>query len=244
MKREIVPEFVEPGDKKTAAQNVPVRPAATLLLVDWEAKSPRLLVGRRKADLAFMPGLTVFPGGAMDREDAAMPSADELALETQHRLRLRASSLSQRGARGLAMAAIRELYEETGILYGVRQACTSKADNWQAFAAYGVMPALSDLHLVARAITPPLRPRRFDTRFFLGDKKYVAKTVHLEQKTDLEKTEWLPLVEIFERPLAFITKQILTDLAPLLQKYDEKALARPFPFYYAKGKKYYCEMIG
>jgi 8-oxo-dGTP pyrophosphatase MutT (NUDIX family) len=242
MRREVTPEFIEAADRKTTAHNVPVRNAATLLLVDWGKKTPHLLVGKRKSTLAFMPGLTVFPGGASDVTDAAMESADELSPETKHRLRLRASSLSQRGARGLALAAIRETFEETGVMYGIKQKPASfPSEDWKAFAEHNVTPVLSDLHLVARAITPSYRPRRFDTRFFLGKKEGIVKTVQLVEETDLENIEWLRLEEIFERPLAFITRQILTDLTPLLQGKAE--LTQSFPFYYSSGKKYFCEMM-
>jgi 8-oxo-dGTP pyrophosphatase MutT (NUDIX family) len=244
MKRELFPEFLEAADRKMAKLNVPVRDAATLLLVDYERKIPRLLVGVRKSSLAFMPELTVFPGGAADETDALMVSADELPDETERRLRLRVSNLSQRSAHGLALAAIRELYEETGLLYGIKQKPASAPEGWADFAKHGVTPAFSNLHLVARAITPPYRPRRFDTRFFLGDRKHVAKTVRMTTETDLEKIEWLSLAQILKRPLAHITRQLLADLAPLLQRNNRQALARPIPFYYGRGKKYFVETIG
>ena len=244
MKRELFPEHIEKADNVMVAKNIPVRPAATLLLVDWEKKPPRLLVGKRKSTLAFMPGLTVFPGGAVDAADTKMQSADDLSKQTLRRLRLRASRLSERGARALALAAIRELYEETGLMHGLKQKPDRSPTGWEDFAAHGITPTLANLHLVARAITPPYRPRRFDTRFLLADRKAIAKTVKLSLETDLEKIKWLTLAQILKQPLAFITRQILTDLTPLLRKRNAAALAGPFSFYYVRGNRYFRESIG
>ncbi|MES2906261.1 MAG: NUDIX hydrolase [Pseudomonadota bacterium] len=244
MKREIQPEFQHGGDKQVVSENVAVRDAATLLLVDWSFDKPRILTGTRKKTLAFMPGLTVFPGGAVDKIDGDMPVAHDLSTDTLQRLQLRAA-LNLRDARALALAAIRETFEETGALIGVRQQPTAiPGEVWQAFVENNVMPSLENLQLVARAITPPYRPRRFDTRFFMADAKDIAMTLPDIQETDLEDVAWLTLDEIFKKPLAFITQQVLTDIAPLLQMQKQKTREQPFPFYYSENIKYFVEMIG
>src|SRR6516162_5954401 len=67
-----------------------------------------------------------------------------------------------------ALAAVRETYEETGIMLGVpaTRRLPVLTGPWQAFARAGIAPDLSAIHFVARAITPPRRPLRFDSRFF------------------------------------------------------------------------------
>lgn len=245
LKRRLTPEFLEASDRVEVDDVVPVRDAATLLLADMSAAPVRLLMGKRRKDLAFMPGLYVFPGGALEDADGKMSIAGDLHSETKRRLFLRAPRLSQRRARALALAAIRETYEETGFLIGVkRQPERVPGKSWSAFAANHVTPSLKALQMVARAITPPYRPRRFDTRFFLADKSEIAATQNDHTQTDLEALEWLTLSEIFEKPLAFITRQILSDIRGIFDKSGGKDFTRHFPFYYARGSSYYCELIG
>lgn len=74
-------------------------------------------------------------------------------------------------ARALAVAAIRETFEETGLLFGSDEfgAPDAPPRKLGEFAAQGVYPDLSEVTFVARAITPPRRPKRFDTHFFAID---------------------------------------------------------------------------
>src|SRR5262249_61901383 len=79
-------------------------------------------------------------------------------------------------ARALALAAVRETCEEAGLLIGtpLGAGALPKAANWRAFFATGYRPALGRLTFFARAITPPGRPRRFDSRFFSVDSEAIA----------------------------------------------------------------------
>ena len=73
----------------------------------------------------------------------------------------------RRIARALALAAIRETFEETGLAIGVPDhGAPGKPPPgaWSRFAATGVTPALDAIDFLAGAITPPGRPRRFDAR--------------------------------------------------------------------------------
>lgn len=93
-----------------------VRPrhAATLIIVRRGAKKPRLLMGRRAGGHAFMPSKWVFPGGRVDRTDFTAPAASDLNRETYEKLKLTARHASPQLPRALAMAAIRETFEEAG----------------------------------------------------------------------------------------------------------------------------------
>ena len=71
-------------------------------------------------------------------------------------------------AHALAAAAIRELWEETGLPLGQPGPADLPGD-WAGFAARGLRPDASALRFIFRAITPPGRTRRFDARFFLAD---------------------------------------------------------------------------
>src|SRR3954451_15731945 len=139
--------------------------AASLIILDRSGSEPKVLLGRRHEGHAFMPGKFVFPGGRVEAADAGVPAASELNSEAAAKLM---QGTSARRARALALAAIRETFEETGLMLGIKRAAApSAADGlWSAFAQAGVYPELGQMHVVARAITPPGLSRRFDTRFF------------------------------------------------------------------------------
>ncbi len=79
-------------------------------------------------------------------------------------------------ARALALAAIRETFEETGLVVGLRDygGPDRPPAVWRPYAAHDCLPDLQELHFIARAITPPFLPKRFDTRFFAADAGTVA----------------------------------------------------------------------
>src|SRR6476619_1162786 len=93
--------------------------SASLIILDRTGPSPKVLLGRRHEGHAFMPGRFVFPGGRVETVDAAIPSASELVSEAAAKLMQGASA---RRARALALAAIRETFEETGLMLGVKRA--------------------------------------------------------------------------------------------------------------------------
>src|SRR6476661_4555459 len=112
--------------------------SASLIILDRTGPSPKVLLGRRHEGHAFMPGKFVFPGGRVEAADAAMPSATELDPKAAAKLMQGASA---RRARALALAAVRETFEETGLLLGVKRASAITAPGgWSAFAAAGIYP--------------------------------------------------------------------------------------------------------
>ena len=141
-------------DGKTTNNQRP-RDAATLIVVDQNEASPKVLMGRRRADQVFMPGKFVFPGGRVDPDDKDVASADELAPGEQQKLLhdMKGHPSSAR-ARAIALAAIREVFEETGIIVGQKSddAGIPTAAGWQRYFAHGYLPMLSELCFFARAI--------------------------------------------------------------------------------------------
>src|SRR5262249_8971945 len=155
--------------------NVRPRNAATMIIIDRAAPSPQVLLGRRHQNHKFMPGKFVFPGGRVEPLDRRMASATPVAPQVEARLMQSMQRPSRDKVRGFVLAAIRETFEETGILIGAKQgdiggdAVRSPGGPWDGFVAAGVVPDLAPVHFIARAITPPGPPRRFDTRFFAID---------------------------------------------------------------------------
>jgi len=196
--------------------NLRPRDAATLILVDRTGSVPKVLMGRRHAGHKFLPGKFVFPGGRVEAADRAMPTAAPLDNSDVARLMRRLQRPSPAKAAGFALAAIRETYEETGLMLGTRRTddIVAPSEAWQAFAQQGILPNLGALHFIARAITPPGRPRRFDSRFFAADVSAVAHRAEGVVGPDAELVElvWLPITEARRLDMPTITAVALEEL--------------------------------
>src|SRR6516162_3707366 len=138
----------EPPRPKT----VRARLAASIVVLRPRGDDPEMLMGMRGAKHRFMPNRLVFPGGAVDRADLSAASASELAPHTLRHLR---KAANERLARGLAIAAARELEEETGL-------------------SLGKPPQLDGIEYLCRAVTPPDSPIRFNARFLLVEADRVS----------------------------------------------------------------------
>ncbi len=192
------------------------RDAATIILVRDAATRPRILMGQRGKKAAFMPSKFVFPGGAVDPGDAKVPLARPMAGLCAGRLSEQAGTVS---AATFAAAAIRELWEETGLILGVEGAWPGEPDeDWRTFAAAGYLPSPAGLSYIFRAVTPKGRPRRFDARFFLADAARVAGDLDDFSRgaDELSNLNWLALDEARELDLPFITEVVLAEVAERL----------------------------
>jgi 8-oxo-dGTP pyrophosphatase MutT (NUDIX family) len=220
--------------------NLKPRDAATLILVDRSGPVPKVLLGKRHAGLKFMAGKYVFPGGRMEAGDRNMPVAADLDPNAGARLMRGVRRPSLAKARALALAAIRETYEETGLLLGQRvDAVPAVPDGpWKAFADAKVLPDLSTLHFIVRAITPPRRPRRFDARFFAADASAIALQVDGKVGPDAELVElvWMPIPEAKTLDMPTITQVALDELQSRVAKGFGHDL--PSPFYRMLHKKF------
>ena len=158
-------------------------------------------MGLRSAGAIFMPSRAVFPGGAAEPCDALLPPG---AMGAAH---------LGPAERSLALTAIRELWEETGLILG-RPGRFDALSGWKDFAATGCMPSCDTLRYVFRAITPPARPRRFDARFFLADASAVAggADAPLGGDGELGDLRWIPLDAVDDLKLAFVTRMVLAEV--------------------------------
>src|SRR6202046_5455132 len=94
--------------------------AATLILVDRSSAIPKVLVGKRHDKVVFMPGKFVFPGGRVDKSDNRVPVAAPITKELEANLLKGSPKITTSRARSLAVAAIREACEETGLCLGLK----------------------------------------------------------------------------------------------------------------------------
>lgn len=194
-----------------------IRDASTVIVLRDRETRPRVLMGQRGAKAAFMPNKFVFPGGAVDRDDAHVPLAQDLPALCANRLREDADPAK---VSALAVAAVRELWEETGQILGVPSPWPGPVpQDWLGFAGNGFRPSASALQFVFRAITPPGRPRRFDARFFLVDAEALRSDPDdfSTAQDELSHLQWIAIDEIRHFDLPFITEVVLAEVAARAQ---------------------------
>jgi 8-oxo-dGTP pyrophosphatase MutT (NUDIX family) len=223
------------------------RDAATLIIVERAGPTPRLLMGRRHERHVFMPGKFVFPGGRVDPQDSRVPTADDLEpLVAERLLAGMRGRPSHARARGLALAAIRETFEEAGLLIGRPGSSSRKLrGDWSAFEERGLLPSLSGLRYVARAITPPRRPRRFDTRFLVDEASSIAAALPegIGPTGELDALAWLTLDETFALDLPLVTRTILEELRAVLEGPDPLHPDHRVPFFCMRGGRFVRELL-
>ena len=205
------------------------RDAATLILYRLTSDGPRILMGCRSEGHDFMPNKYVFPGGRVDEEDELAPAISELAPEEHRTLEIGA----QRTPRAFPLTAVREMFEETGLIVG-RQASGLGAPpaSWADYYAQGVAPSLSSFRFVGRAITPPMRHKRFDARFFMAD----AAEALVDDRPPIDGREladlrWFTLPEVAGLDLPNVTRFVISEVEARLVKQET---LKPFHLYWTQ----------
>ncbi len=205
-----------------------IRNAATVIVLRNRLTEPSILMGQRGAKAVFMPNKFVFPGGAVDPEDADIQLVTPLPDLCHQRLSEHAEPGLQQA---LAVAAIRELWEETGLVLGQPGDWPGHASSdWSSFAALGYRPAAEALQFVFRAVTPPGRPRRFDARFFLVDADALQGDPDdfSRASDELSHLQWVKLDRARDLDLPFITEVVLAEIAA---RVTDPAPPESVPFY-------------
>ncbi|MGJ8621618.1 MAG: NUDIX hydrolase [Yoonia sp.] len=215
-----------------------IRDAATLILIRDGQTAPAVLMGQRGANAAFMPGKFVFPGGAVDPNDASVPVTPLADLD---RARLVADSTVS--AETLAAAAIREAWEETGQVLGAKGTWPDPPAGWRGFARTGFVPNAAALQFFFRAVTPVGRPRRFDARFFLADAAQLCTDPDdfSGAEDELSHLQWVPLSEARRFNLPFITKVVLAELMVHLKR---KGPPASVPFFRNDDEAFLVSRLG
>lgn len=232
--------------ERVALDAKPIRPrdAATLILLDRKGDEFLVLMGRRHARHAFMPGKFVFPGGRTDPADSHIPTATALHPDEEARLTAGIGRTSPARARAIALSAIRETYEEAGLLIGQKGVFATAKRDWQGFVEHGVIPSLQALRFVARAITPPNRVRRFDTRFLAAWRDDVAVELPGGGPTnELEDVVWLPLAKARQADIPDITRTVLEELETRLAQDPLLSPGGRVPFYRLVRNRFVREIL-
>jgi len=206
------------------------RDAATLIIVDNSSGRVKVLMGKRHLGHKFMPGKFVFPGGRVEPQDYLAGHRLDIPMAVQTKLLRSLKGIAHPGrARALVHAALRETQEETGLVLALGSPA-------------GGQEAACSLSFIARAITPPGRPRRFDTRFFALPASRVAERLDIVDG-EFSDIHWLTLTEARGADLPLITRVILDELEERLGDGALGDLARPVPFYFKKGACFHRRVL-
>jgi 8-oxo-dGTP pyrophosphatase MutT (NUDIX family) len=230
------------GPAKTLPSNAPgsrsprPRDAASIMLLDRSQAHVRVLVGRRHKAHVFMPDLHVFPGGRRDASDHRLPWAGDMQPAVLERLRTcYGHRASESRLRAIALAALRELHEEAGIAIG-------RKDGGNITLPF--LPDLTNLRYMARAITPPGFPRRFDTHFFaLFTDEAGVDPKDIRDSRELEDLRWIDVNDVSAVRMPDITGIILGDLRASLQSDASLPFGRPVPFYYTRHGRFVRDLL-
>ncbi len=213
--------------RPTAARKSVVRPrdAASLILLRGAGAALEVLVGRRPLSARFMPGVYVFPGGAIDPPDKVVWSVETGT-----------ASLPPKLARG-ARAALRETWEEVGVLVGRPSGSAPASPNpstiERAYRDHGLVAAMDLLTYIGRAITPSHSSRRFNTRFFAADGESMFGEPMAS--TELEDVRWHPIgTGDLEDGLRDVTRFMLARAVAMR---EGTAAGAPPLFYWGKNAR-------
>ena len=203
----------EPDNKKQ--RTLRPRDAATLILYRQAGRQVEVLMGERHGGHAFMPNRYVFPGGRVDPTDHKVRSATALKPLVAANL---AKACGVARARALANAAIRETFEETGLLIGAPDPNPGMPvpKAWEPFFASGLAPTHDVLDYVVRAITPPFRPSRFNARFFIADARYIQGSI--KGSGELLDLRWIAVEDALKLELPGITEIVLQQINALIAR--------------------------
>jgi len=200
----------------------PIRDAATLVLVRKHKGVPEVLMGERSSGHVFYPHHYVFPGGRVDRSDGYVTPAAKLRPEVEARLN---ASATPRRAQALALAAVRETFEEAGLIIGQKADAPKRAPKgWGPFFETGYGPALDQLTYIYRAVTPTNRPRRFNARFFAADYEAVTAEANIDED-ELLKLRWRDIDSALDLKIRPITAIVLKEIRERLADgtlYDDR----------------------
>ena len=199
------------------------RDAATLIVVRPGDREPLCLMGRRHADSEFLPGYYVFPGGAVEEADRAAGAASQFDLTHLGSMGVGANAAT---ATALAVAAVRETYEETGVMIAAPgDVGDAPGETFDEMRRRGVAPALGRLVYLGRAITPTYSPIRFHARFFLA--RLRPGRVELGGDGELHELTWVPLSDVASLPTIDITRFMAEFAGAIIKRAPILPAGRP-----------------
>ena len=213
------------------ADSAPIRDAASVVLLRDSARGMETFTLTRATTMVFAASATVFPGGGVDAADHAVPAALQRS-NSASAAPATAFDDDESLALPLMATAVRETFEESGVLLGLppesplpssqvrdsarRALEAQELSIWDLFAQLDIEPDFSVLHRTGRWITPQGQPRRYDARFFLAEMP--AAQDALLGTTEATSAQWITpqqALKLFEKGETFLmrpTEYLLTAL--------------------------------
>ena len=193
-----------------------LRDAASLIIYRHQQNRLQALMGKRSDQAKFAPGIYVFPGGNIETEDGKIHTAPGF----------NTSGLSARAAKKLpllALTAIRETWEETGLMVAQKgQQLQASGTSWDAFSNLGLSPAPHRLEYLGRAITPTYSSTRFHARFFATEWKNCEGEI--QSDGELSNIRWVDITNPENLPMYDVTEYMLDQLNSMLNAQTTKNL--------------------
>ena len=216
------------------------RNAASLILLKEDHKGIKVLLGKRSSKVRFMPNAWVFPGGVIDKKDFRQNITSSLDPKIIKKLAV-ANNFNL--ANALAVTAIRETAEETGLLLGKFNENISNKNldlhnGVDLLASHKLVPDLSKISYLGRAITPTFSPIRFHARFFVADARYLKGKI--KTTNELVKIDWISVQQAREKPMADVTEFMINELLNFngkISKLKKRLDDRPM-FTWKNGKQW------
>lgn len=236
----MAPEPDVASDRVVAPRN-----AASLVIVECGPAEPRVLLGKRRPTQTFAPGKYVFPGGGLDPSDSELATSRRLAEHDRFALsRDPGPESAHLTPEAFALAAIRETFEETGLVIGSAgpETVALAPAAWRPLVALGVGPNIEALSFIARAITPPGRPRRFDARFFIADAAAISHRV-ADNDGEFEQIDWFGFAAARALDLHGMTRSILNEAQRFMALSASERSVAPVPFYFESDQGWHQSRI-
>ncbi|GJL80729.1 MAG: hydrolase [marine bacterium B5-7] len=197
-------------------------------------------MGRRPDTARFMPGVYVFPGGVVETLDYRIAVARDLAGDDRRLMRFDQKA----DARTLAICAIRETLEETGILCGIegidsvsgKDDVVGGFDDWRELVAGNRQLDLTRLRYLGRALTPPPSRIRFHASFFFTE--VAIDQLPQTSSTELSDIRWVDIADHQLLPIAGVTRFMLNELALRLESPEPP---ESVPYYHFMGSEFIVE---
>jgi glyoxylase-like metal-dependent hydrolase (beta-lactamase superfamily II)/8-oxo-dGTP pyrophosphatase MutT (NUDIX family) len=224
-------------------------PAASLILLRAEADGLEILLLKRSPQASNFAGTYVFPGGVLDASDSEAQTVRRLRGLTPQQAGTRLRMSPDAVAAGHWMAAVRECFEETGIVLAVDeqsrapteeclqrlQACRTQAGHFfEALEREGLWVPADVMPYFAHWVTPPVQARRFNTRFFLAEMP--ARQECRVDGLEMVDARWSSPLEMLERERSgelklgsIPTRRILEELANFVEPAAALAYAATRP---------------
>ena len=212
------------------------RDASSVIIIKKKYNKLYVLMGRRPRTSKFMPGIYVFPGGALDKSDFKINKIFKLSTKVRRDF---VKTRSDNHTIAIMLAAIRETAEESG-LYLIEKRdfkCSSinHAKVWQTFINNSFVPSINNLYYFGRAITPSFLKIRYHARFFIAD--YNNFSGKIKSDGELENIDWIDIKKASLLPVADVTEFLINRLIAIDKDNEIFKKINAYPMFTRRNNK-------